>query len=91
VATLGYREPSLVFLVGTKLEMLETGEEAAHFLDLGGCRLVFVERRFREPFEAEVARRGIRPALMTRVTGFNINNGRRLDLGAYSVGNTGSQ
>ena len=29
VATLGYREPSLVFLTGTDLDMLETGAEAA--------------------------------------------------------------
>ena len=48
VATLGYREPSLVFLTGTNLDMLETGAEAAAFLQRGGCRLVFVEKRFEE-------------------------------------------
>lgn len=31
VATLGYREPSLVFLTGTHLEMLETGTTKKHF------------------------------------------------------------
>jgi 4-amino-4-deoxy-L-arabinose transferase-like glycosyltransferase len=85
VATLGYREPSLVFLVGTNLEMLETGLEAATFLKGGTCRLVFVEQRFDEAFQAEAARIGIRPALSTRVAGFNINSGRRLDIGAYAV------
>ena len=84
VATLGYREPSLVFLTGTNLEMLETGEEAATFLKQGGCRLVFVEKRFEEAFRAENLRLGQQPALSTRVTGFNINSGRRLDIGAYA-------
>jgi 4-amino-4-deoxy-L-arabinose transferase-like glycosyltransferase len=85
VATLGYREPSLVFLVGTRLDMLESGPEAASFLADGGCRLVFVESRFEAAFRNEVERLGLSPALSTRVTGFNINGGRRLDLGAYAV------
>lgn len=84
VATLGYREPSLVYLTGTNLEMLETGEEAAAFLKQGGCRLVFVEKRFEEAFRAENLLLGQQPALSTRVTGFNINSGRRLDIGAYA-------
>lgn len=91
VATLGYREPSLVFLVGTKLDMLESGEEAARFLREGGCRMAFVERRHLASFEAESARLGIRPALSTRISGFNISNGRRLEIGAYSVGDSGLQ
>jgi 4-amino-4-deoxy-L-arabinose transferase-like glycosyltransferase len=86
VATLGYREPSLVFLTGTNLEMLETGEQASAFLREGGCRLVFVEKRFEEAFRNENQRLGQQPALSTRVTGFNINSGRRLDIGAYASG-----
>ncbi|QFU16706.1 ArnT family glycosyltransferase [Microvirga thermotolerans] len=85
VATLGYREPSLVFLTGTNLEMLETGEEASAFLRQGGCRLVFVEKRFENAFRAENERLGLHPALSTRIAGFNINSGRRLDIGAYAV------
>jgi 4-amino-4-deoxy-L-arabinose transferase-like glycosyltransferase len=91
VATLGYREPSLVFLVGTDLRMLQTGEEAARYLAEGGCRMVFVEGRFQEAFEAEAARLGSRPALSTRVSGFNINNGRRLDISAYTAGDPGTR
>ncbi|MGO4571102.1 ArnT family glycosyltransferase [Microvirga sp. 2TAF3] len=86
VATLGYREPSLVFLTGTDLEMLETGAEASSFLRQGGCRMVFVEKRFEDAFRAENERLGLQPALSTRVSGFNINSGRRLDIGAYAVG-----
>lgn len=86
VATLGYREPSLVFLTRTDLKMLETGAEASAFLKEGGCRLVFIEKRFEEAFRTENERLGQQPALSTRVTGFNINSGRRLDIGAYAAG-----
>jgi hypothetical protein len=86
VATLGYREPSLVFLTGTGLEMLETGIEASAFLAQGGCRIVFVEKRFEDDFRAENQRLGQQPALSTRITGFNINSGRQLDIAAYSSG-----
>jgi hypothetical protein len=86
VATLGYREPSLVFLTSTNLEMLETGAEASAFLAQSGCRLVFVEKRFEQEFRAENERLGRQPSLSTRVAGFNINSGRRLDIGAYASG-----
>ncbi|WP_019904035.1 glycosyltransferase family 39 protein [Methylobacterium sp. 77] len=84
VASLGYREPSLVFLIGTDLAMLNTGAEAAEFLAGGGCRLVFVT----EPLMAEFGRavasdRAIVP--VGRVSGFNINSGRRIDLSAHAV------
>jgi hypothetical protein len=85
VATVGYREPSLVFLTGTDLEMLETGAEASDFLKQGGCRMVYVEKRFEDAFRAENERQGLQPALATRVAGFNINGGHWLDIGAYSV------
>ncbi|MET0742923.1 MAG: glycosyltransferase family 39 protein [Microvirga sp.] len=85
VATLGYREPSLVFLTGTGLEMLETGPEAAAFLGKGGCRIVFVDQRFETAFREEAGRMGLEPSLSTRVSGFNINSGRRIEIGAYSV------
>jgi 4-amino-4-deoxy-L-arabinose transferase-like glycosyltransferase len=85
VATLGYREPSLVFLVGTNLEMLETGPEASAFLKRKNCGVVFVDQRFEGEFRAENERLGQAPALSTRVSGFNINSGRRVDIGVYSV------
>jgi 4-amino-4-deoxy-L-arabinose transferase-like glycosyltransferase len=85
VGSLGYREPSLVFLVETGLELLETGAEAAQFLQSRPCSIVFVERRFEESFRAEAARLHVEPALFTRIAGFNINSGRRLELAAYAV------
>lgn len=84
VGTLGYREPSLVFLVGTDLAMLDSAEEAAAFLGQGGCRLVYVEDRFAKAFAAAQAA-GAAPRPVGRVTGFNINGGKPVGLSAYAV------
>jgi 4-amino-4-deoxy-L-arabinose transferase-like glycosyltransferase len=86
IASVGYREPSLIFLTRTDLDLLETGAQAAEFLSFGGCRLVFVERRFEPEFRAGSTSLGLVPQLVTRVTGFNINGGHRLDIGAYVTG-----
>ncbi|KMO12302.1 ArnT family glycosyltransferase [Methylobacterium platani] len=83
VATLGYREPSLVFLIGTDLAMLDSAEEAAAFLTAGGCRLVYVEDRFAKAFADAEA--GAAPRPVGRVTGFNINGGKPVGLSAYAV------
>jgi hypothetical protein len=85
VGTLGYREPSLVFLVGTKVVMLDNGRDAASFAAQGGCRILFVDSRHEALFQAALAERGVTAALRTRVAGFNINGGRRVDIGAYGV------
>jgi hypothetical protein len=85
LGTVGYREPSLVFLTRTDLQMFENGREAAAFAAAGGCRLAFVESRHEALFREELARRGVEAALAARVAGFNINGGRPVDLGAYLV------
>jgi 4-amino-4-deoxy-L-arabinose transferase-like glycosyltransferase len=85
VAALGYREPSLVFLLGAGLRLLENGAEAASFLGAGGCRLAFVEHRQEPGFQAALGRTNLAPTLVARVEGFNVNGGRRLDIGAYAV------
>jgi len=85
VGTVGYREPSLVFLVGTDLRIFENGRDAAVFATSGGCRLTFVESRHEPPFREELARRGVEAPPDARVAGFNINGGRPVDIGAYLV------
>ncbi|KMO32953.1 glycosyl transferase [Methylobacterium variabile] len=90
VATLGYREPSLVFLIGTDLAMLDSAEQAAAYLTQGGCRLVYVEDRFAPAFAAAQTAgatnaAGAAPRPVGRVTGFNINGGKPVGLTAYAV------
>jgi 4-amino-4-deoxy-L-arabinose transferase-like glycosyltransferase len=83
VGTLGYREPSLVFLVGTDLEMFPNAQAAAEFTGRGGCRVTFVERRHEADYKAALAARNLTPELAARVPGFNINSGRRTEVAAY--------
>jgi 4-amino-4-deoxy-L-arabinose transferase-like glycosyltransferase len=85
IATLGYREPSLIFLVGTDLELLEKPSEAADFIHNGPCRMVFVEKRFEPDFQQALNLRNFTAPLSTRVQGFNINGGKILDIGVYAV------
>nr|USU31695.1 glycosyltransferase family 39 protein [Methylobacterium sp. OTU13CASTA1] len=84
VASLGYREPSFVFLIGTDLAMMDTAAEAAAFLRGEGCRLLYVEGRFAPAFAEAAAGVGFVPAPVGTVSGFNINGGRRVDLTAYA-------
>lgn len=85
VASLGYREPSLVFLAGTDLALPPDGAAARQFLEAGDCRLLFVEARERDDFNAAwpVARGA--PAPLAEVEGFNLNTGRRVFVTAYGV------
>ncbi|GJE55897.1 ArnT family glycosyltransferase [Methylobacterium thuringiense] len=87
-ASLGYREPSLVFLIGTDLATPNTGAEAVAFLRAGGCRLVFVEGRHAQDFASAAA--GLEAARVGTVAGFNINTGRRTELSAYATGLAGA-
>lgn len=72
-ATVGYREPSLVFLTSTDLLMTDAAGAAA-FIDRDGegCRIAFIERQSEEAFRAGL-RGTTAPALVTRVRGVNIN------------------
>jgi hypothetical protein len=86
VVTLGYREPSFVFTIGTDLTMVETGEAAAAFLGQGGCRLAYVEARFAKDFAAAAAAAKLQPRQVGQVSGFNINTGKRTEVTAYAAG-----
>jgi 4-amino-4-deoxy-L-arabinose transferase-like glycosyltransferase len=83
VATLGYREPSFVFLVGTQLDMVESAEEAVAFLKQPGCRIAFVTDRFADRFASASAQVGLAPRRTATIAGFNINGGRRVSIDAF--------
>jgi len=84
VVTLGYREPSLVFLTGTDLAMATSGQQVAEFLNKPGCRVAFVERRFADDFKAALANAAVKPRLLTTIHGFNLNGGRRLEIAVFT-------
>lgn len=84
VMTLGYREPSLVFLTGTDLAMASSGAEVANFLNQPGCRIAFVEARFADPFQKALAGLPAKPRLVTTIDGFNLNGGKLLSIAVYA-------
>jgi 4-amino-4-deoxy-L-arabinose transferase-like glycosyltransferase len=99
VMTAGYREPSLVFLTSTNL-LMGSGAEAAQFLHNGMvqvgavramlvqpdvCRVAFVANREKAAFDAEILKLGLKPRLVTTVSGFNINSGRKLDIAVLTT------
>jgi 4-amino-4-deoxy-L-arabinose transferase-like glycosyltransferase len=83
VASAGYHEPSLVFLMGTGTRLID-GSDAVDFLRQGPCRYALIESRQERNFlrRAEIA--GLRYAPPLRVEGFNYSAGRPLSLGIYA-------
>jgi len=80
IATVGYREPSLVFLTGTDLAMPVTGADGARFIGGSGCRVALVAKPQEDAFRSELP--GISEQV-GRVSGLNLNSGRILDVGVW--------
>jgi 4-amino-4-deoxy-L-arabinose transferase-like glycosyltransferase len=80
-ATVGDREPSLVFLTSTALLMTD-GPGAAAFMAVGPCRVAFVNQPDEAAFNAALGSNS-KIALASRVAGVNINGGKKLDIGVY--------
>jgi len=83
VAAVGYHEPSLVFLVGTKT-LLAGESQGADFLAAGGCRVVLVADRNEAEFRTALARHNRAPVLRERVDGINMGRVRRESIGIYT-------
>ena len=81
IATISYREPSLVFLTRTDLGMTDA-VGAAKFLRAAPCRVALVEKASEARFLAEFADAPA-PLLSSRVVGTNLNGGKTLDIGVY--------
>jgi 4-amino-4-deoxy-L-arabinose transferase-like glycosyltransferase len=82
VMSVGNREASLIFAVGTDIRF-GRAEDAATFLAAGGCRAVIIERRSEGKFTKQLADMAVSENQLRRVKGINIANGRQLDFGVY--------
>ena len=82
VAAAGYREPSLVFLIGTGLKLTD-GAGAAEFLKAGGCRVVIIEKHSERNFLERVDQSGTRYGLVGRIEGFVYNGGKAVSLSVF--------
>jgi 4-amino-4-deoxy-L-arabinose transferase-like glycosyltransferase len=84
VATAGYREPSLVFLLGGSI-LFATGEEAgAHLLD-HPCAVAIVDKSEEKAFFDRLAQAGVTPIARQRIVGINYSLGKPVDLGIYTI------
>ncbi|RAI34053.1 ArnT family glycosyltransferase [Rhodoplanes serenus] len=87
VATAGFHEPSLVFLVGTQVQHV-TGPGAADFLAAGDgrCRYAFVDSRHERAFAQRAEALGLRYRSGLRLEGVNISSGRSVSIAAFVGG-----
>jgi len=83
VASAGYSEPSLVFLVGTRTKLVHGEGAAKHLLSDLACALALVDRREQAAFRAALG--DVEPRPLAEVQGLNYNNGRRISLTLYAA------
>ena len=84
-ASVGYEEPSIVFLAGTKTHLLD-GAGAADFLKAAHrtrCRIAFVEASEQAAFANRAGAIGLHYETAGRLHGLNISNGHWIDVTAF--------
>lgn len=82
VASAGFHEPSVVFLLGTKTQLTD-GAGAADFLRRGGCRLAVVETRHERSFAVRADALGLRYTRTARIEAVNLARGRPMQVTIY--------
>ena len=85
-ASVGYEEPSLVFLAGTTIHFTDAAG-AADFLRQGGCRLAFIESRQERAFALRAEAIGLRYNPGPRVEAFNISIGQPITIAVFQSAN----
>jgi hypothetical protein len=81
-ASVGYEEPSLVFLTGTSTHFTDAAG-AADFLRQGGCRFAFIESRKERAFALRAEAIGLRYNAGPSVEAFNISIGHPITIAVY--------
>jgi 4-amino-4-deoxy-L-arabinose transferase-like glycosyltransferase len=85
-ASVGYHEPSLVFLAGTATQLTDSAG-AAEFLRGGECRFAFVEARHERSFAQRAEAIGLRITSGPRIDAINISTGQPITIAVFrSVG-----
>jgi hypothetical protein len=80
--SVGYQEPSLVFLAGTTTRFT-VGAGAAEFLRGGECRFAFIDARQERAFAQGADTIGLRYSAGPRIEGINIANGSAVTIAVY--------
>jgi len=83
VASVGFHEPSLVFMLGTRTALLDSPDDAARFMASRPDAVAVIDAPAAAAFEAAAARLGRPVAVLDRIEGINYSNGRRVSLALY--------
>ena len=84
IATTGYQEPSLVFLLGQNLLLLGASEAALFLIEAPGG-LAIVEKRQQDAFLKAAGQLGVRLAPPVQLFGLNISKGQNMIIFLYSA------
>lgn len=85
VASAGFSEPSLVFMLGTPTLLATDGAAAAAHLDRDQPGAAIIAANQDQAFRDAAAQRNLQIESLERVDGINYSNGRRLRLTIYAV------
>jgi 4-amino-4-deoxy-L-arabinose transferase-like glycosyltransferase len=85
VASVGFHEPSVVFLVGTDT-VLTDAAGAVELLRGGDCRFAFVESRYERAFANRAEAVGLLYSPAARIESFNIGSGRAANIAVFRSG-----
>jgi 4-amino-4-deoxy-L-arabinose transferase-like glycosyltransferase len=83
IFTTGYREPSLVFLAGTRTTFIEETEKLPLELQLDPCAIGVVDSERLDAFRA--AAKGMPLEEAGKVSGFNYGNGRTVEVTLFTT------
>jgi len=83
VATAGFEEPSLIFMVGTQTT-ISNGTAAADFLAQGECRFALVDSRLERFFALRAEGIGLRYMVKARIEGYNYSQGRPVSIVVFT-------
>ena len=81
-ASVGYDEPSLVFLLGTETKLTDPFG-AVDFLKPGGCRVAFVDSQLEPFFTKQAQKLGLHFRRGPVIEGINYSKGRRISMVAF--------
>jgi 4-amino-4-deoxy-L-arabinose transferase-like glycosyltransferase len=89
VAVAGYHEPSLVFLVGTKISLVDKGSEAADFLTKTPNSVALIEDGKNAEFQQYLTQENFSAEAIGTVKGLNYSKGDPVSLTLYRLRKTG--
>jgi 4-amino-4-deoxy-L-arabinose transferase-like glycosyltransferase len=81
-ASVGYEEPSLVFLAGTETRLTDAAG-AADFMRVGSCRFAFIESRYERAFAKRAQAIGLRYDPGPRIEAFNVSAGKPVTIAVF--------